>query len=285
MDQMNLSAWENRTETRNGGLGTQVANMACATLNRAGPALAFGDVMPPLWHWFAFLPDTPAHELGADGHPPLGDFLPAVQLNRRMWAGGQLTFLRPVHVGEPLSRRSTIRKIAEKTGAAGQMVFVTVDHEISGEDGVAIREQQDIVYLSIPDTYAPPRRQAALQAPDFAEEVNATPTLLFRYSSLTFNAHRIHYDLPYAQDIEKYPDLVVHGPLQAKLLIDAATRQEGRAPKNFSFRGVHPAFAGEALSVMGQRDETGGLTMCTAVSDGAETYQAMQAHANWEDQV
>lgn len=285
MDQMNLSAWENRTETRSGGLGAQVAGMACATLNRSGPALAFGDVMPPLWHWFAFLPDTPTRELGADGHPPLGDFLPAVHLNRRMWAGGQLVFLKPLHVGEPLSRRSTIRKIAEKTGAAGQMVFVTVDHEISGEDGVAIREQQDIVYLSMPDNYVPPRRQAALEAPDFAEEVSATPTLLFRYSSLTFNAHRIHYDLPYAQDVEKYPGLVVHGPLQATLLIDAAVRHQGRAPQQFSFRGVHPAFAGEELSVMGQRDETGGLTMCTAVTDGAENYQAMQAQATWEDQI
>ena len=207
MDQVNLTAWENRTETRTGGVSLQVAQMAQATLGVSHEAVSFGSDLPALWHWFAFLPQTPTTELGRDGHPPLGDFLPPVHLERRMWAGGKLTFHKQLHVGEALTRVSTIRSVTEKDGAAGRMVFVSIEHEISGESGLAISERQDIVYLAIPDQYAPPRKQDAFACPDFAEAVETTPTLLFRYSALTFNAHRIHYDLPYAQTVEHYPGL------------------------------------------------------------------------------
>ena len=283
MDQMNLAAWENRTETRSGGVSLQVAQMAQATLDAPQAAIETGHVLPALWHWFAFLPQTPTNDLGHDGHPPLGGFLPQVHLERRMWAGGKLTFHKPIHVGETLKRTSTIRSVTEKVGAAGRMVFVSVDHEIFGESGLAIKERQDIVYLAIPDHYAPPRKQDAFAAPDFDEAVETTPTLLFRYSALTFNAHRIHYDLPYAQTVEHYPGLVVHGPLQATMLIDAASRHVGRAPDRFSFRGVHPVFAGEATQIMGQRVDTNTLELCTAVTGDGAAYQGMQANAVWED--
>lgn len=282
MDQINLTAWENRTEIRTGGLSVEQAKMAQATLGTGQRPLTVGDAMPALWHWFAFLPDTPTLELGRDGHPPLGDFLPPVHLDRRMWAGGKLTFHAPLDIGETLTRRSTIRSVTEKDGAAGRMVFVTVDHEISGEAGIAISERQDIVYLAIPDSYAPPRKQPVGTHPDFVETVEATPTLLFRYSALTFNAHRIHYDLPYAQTVEHYPGLVVHGPLQATVLMDAAIRHGGTVPKHFSFRGVHPAFAGQQMQVLGMRDRDD-MTLCTAVTERGETYQCMQAKAIWED--
>ncbi len=285
MDQVNLAAWESRTEVRAGGLSLQMAQMAQATLDDGTHPLKDGDAMPQLWHWFAFLPSTPTSDLGVDGHPPLGDFLPPVRLERRMWAGGKLRFHRDLHVGEALSRHSTIRSVTEKEGAAGRLVFVTIDHEISGEDGVAISERQDIVYLAISDQYAPPHKQPLKASPDFKEPVPTSPTLLFRYSALTFNAHRIHYDLPYAQEVEHYPGLVVHGPLQATLLIDAAARHAGRRPDRFSFRGVHPVFAGQETHVTGHRDDNGAMSLCTAVTEDGTTYQGMQAQAVWEDQV
>ena len=285
MDQMNLSAWESRTETRQGGLSAQQAAMSQATFCGAQQQLHPGDPMPPLWHWFAFLPSTPTGELGRDGHPPLGDFLPPVRLERRMWAGGSLSFHAALHVGEALTRRSVIRKVVEKEGAAGAMVFVTVDHEISGEAGLAIREQQDIVYLAIGDRFQPPRRQDVPVDPVFATAYETTPPLLFRYSALTFNAHRIHYDVPYAQEIEHSPGLVVHGPSQANLLIDAATRHAGRCPDQFSFRGVHPVFVGQELHLIGAQADDQGLTLCTAVTEDGAQYQGMQAKAIWEDQI
>lgn len=283
MDQINLTAWENRTETQFGGVSGQIAQMAQATLGSSQTEPTTGSVLPCLWHWFAFLPKTPTADLSRDGHPPLGDFLPPVHLERRMWVSGKLTFHEPLHVGEDLTRVSTIRSVTEKDGAAGPMVFVSVDHEVSGANGLAISERQDIVYLPIPDRYTPPRKQDVFTAPDVDETVETPPTLLFRYSALTFNAHRIHYDLPYAQTIEHYPDLVVHGPLQATMLMDAATRHIGRPPDHFSFRGVHPVFAGQALRLMGQHEDKTTLNLCTAVTEASTAYQGMQAKAVWED--
>ena len=285
MKQTNLSAWENRTETRSGGLSGQMAIAAQATLNQPGTKMAVGDVLPPSWHWFAFLPDAPTEGLGNDGHPPLGGFLPALELNRRMWAGGKLVFHQPLHVGEALKRVSKIRKIREKEGAAGRMVFITVDHQISGESGLAVEERHDIVYLAIPDTFTPPQKQDALTTPDFVEPVGTSPTLLFRYSAITFNSHRIHYDLAYVQEVEKYPGLVVHGPLQATLMLDAATRHGGGPPRTFSFRGVHPVFADEPMSVMGRKETDGAMSLCTAVTADTSAYQGMQATATWEEET
>lgn len=283
MDQINFTAWENRTETRQGGLGEQLAQMAQATFSDTGPALRVGDEMPLLWHWFAFLPSTPTDALGRDGHPPLGDFLPPIHLERRMWAGGSLSFHAPLHIGEPLTRRSVIRKVVQKEGATGQMVFVTIDHEVSGEGGLAISEQQDIVYLPIPESYVAPRKQDVPAQPDFATPFETSPTLLFRYSALTFNAHRIHYDLPYAQEQESYPGLVVHGPLQASLLMRAATDHAGRNPDHFRFRGVHPVFLGQPMALTGVRTESGALSLCTAIAADGARYQGLQAEAMWEE--
>lgn len=285
MDQINVTAWENRTETRSGALSAQMADMARATFGGPDNAVSPGSVMPHLWHWFAFLPATPTLELNSDGHPPLGGFLPPVRLERRMWAGGALQFHQPLHVDEPLMRKSTIVRVAEKEGVTGQMVFVTVDHEISGLAGLAISELQDIVYLPIPESYTPPHKQPVPEAVCLDEAYETGPTLLFRYSALTFNAHRIHYDLPYAQSQEHYPGLVVHGPLQATLLMDAATRYGRRPPNRFTFRGVHPVFAGQPMRVLGAETGTGALSLCTAVRDRDVTYQGLQATAIWEDET
>jgi 3-methylfumaryl-CoA hydratase len=217
--------------------------------------------------------------LGDDGHPKLGGFMPPVRLNRRMWAGGALEFLLPLHVGERLDRQTRIVDIVEKTGAAGAMVFVTLAHEIIGESGLALREQQDIVYLKIPDAFRPPKAIAAPDS-DFREAASLSTPLLFRYSAITFNAHRIHYDLPYTQTVEQYPDLVVHGPLQANLLMDFATRKQGDAPSRFSFRGVHPVFVSDTLELCASRAGGADWALCT-VSNGS--HQGMQATATWEN--
>jgi 3-methylfumaryl-CoA hydratase len=279
MDQINLSAWINRTEITQGGLPEMAAQMAHAVLGARGTdAPRAGDPLPPLWHWFGFPPTASMDKLGADGHPRLGGFMPPVRLDRRMWAGGALEFMGPLHVGERLTRETRIANVVEKSGSAGDMVFVTLEHDISGENGLALREQQDIVYLQIPDAFRPPK---AIPAPqyDMREAVEVNSPLLFRYSAITFNAHRIHYDLPYAREVEHYPDLVVHGPLQANLLMDMATRHRGRAPAMFSFRGVHPVFAPDTLEVMASKTSDAEWSLCT-VANGS--HQGMQASAIWE---
>jgi 3-methylfumaryl-CoA hydratase len=279
MDQINLSSWINRSEISSGGLSEMAAQMAHAVLGVKGaqPPRA-GDPLPALWHWFGFPPLCPMAGLGEDGHPCLGGIMPPVRLNRRMWAGGALEFLAPLHIGERLSRETRIANVTEKSGAAGEMVFVTLEHEISGENGLAVREQQDIVYLQIPDRFRAPKPIAA-PAEAVRERIEVSTALLFRYSAITFNAHRIHYDLPYTRDVEHYPDLVVHGPLQANLLFDMATRHRGRAPAMFSFRGVHPVFASDTLEVAATKTTDAEWSLCT-IAQG--THQGMQASAIWE---
>lgn len=279
MDQLNLRAWEGRTELTFGGVSTQQAAMIAAALDthNAHAVLERGD-LPALWHWCAFPPIVPTADLALDGHPALGAFLPPVKLNRRMWASGEVTFRSSVEVDDPLERRSSIRAISEKSGSTGPMVFVTVDHAIYGPRGLAIEEQQNIVYLNIPEVYTPPQKRPMPSDAVISDKVDVNSALLFRYSALTFNAHRVHYDLPYTQKVEKYPHLVVHGPLQATLLIDFATRRRGRAPRKFSYRGVHPMFADAALDLCAVED---GQDL--ELFAGQSGHQGMQATAIWED--
>lgn len=279
MDQINLSAWINRSEVSTGSVPETAAQMAHAVLGASKAAAPrAGDLLPPLWHWFGFPPTAPMDKLGADGHPRLGGLMPPVRLNRRMWAGGALEFMAPLHVGERLTRETRIANVVEKSGAAGEMVFVTLEHDISGENGLAVREQQDIVYLQIPDSFRAPKTIPAPES-DLKEPVMLSTPLLFRYSAITFNAHRIHYDLAYTQEVEHYPDLVVHGPLQANLLMDMAIRHRGRAPAMFSFRGVHPVFASDALEVSAVKTSAAEWSLCT-IANGS--HQGMQASAIWE---
>ncbi len=280
MDQINLGAWIDRSAVAFGGVSAQTAQLVHAVLGRPRTkAPGEGERLAPLWHWYAFPPSAPMSELGADGHPRLGDFMPPLRLNRRMWAGGCVEFRKPLHFGEALSKRTRIANIVEKTVASGEMVVVSLDHEIHGERGLAILERQDVVYLQIPDRFDPPRKVAAPHAPDVTETVQVSVPLLFRYSAITFNAHRIHYDKPYAQEVEHYPDLVVHGPLQANLLIDLATRHRGFAPTIFTYRGVHPLFAGEDMSLMAEKSSDAEWSLSAVAGDG---HMTMQASAMWE---
>lgn len=280
MDQINLGAWIDRSDTADGGVSPMMAQMVQAVLGEPGmSAPGEGEIMPHLWHWYAFPPTAGMDELGEDGHPRLGDFMPPIRLNRRMWAGGNIEFCAPLHVGEPLKRRTTIADVKEKMTAGGEMVVVSLDHEIHGSAGLAVLERQDIVYLQIPDAYTPPKIKPVPANPDISAEMNTTSPLMFRYSAITFNAHRIHYDLHYTQSVEHYPDLLVHGPLQAQMLMNLATKERGAAPKMFAYRGVHPLFAGDAAAMVAVKKTTSEWALCTT-ANGA--HQTMQANAMWE---
>ena len=265
--------WLGRVEEARDVISPRQARQMAATLGVAGE-FAAGAMLPPLWHWMGWTPEAAMAELGPDGHPERGGFLPPVPLERRMWAGGRLRFHAPLRIGEELFRRSEITKVSEKTGSTGRMVFVTVRHDVQGAAGLAIEEEQDIVFIAMPDRFTPPPPVAA-PAPDWREDVAVDEVRLFRFSALTFNAHRIHFDLPYATGVEKYPGLVVHGPLQAMLLMEAGrARRGGGVPQGYKFRGVRPAFHFDALSLQGL-----GNGLATVNGDGLV---CMQAEMAWE---
>lgn len=268
--------WVGRQEDAVDCITTQQCRQMAATLEAAG-GFATGATLPLLWHWMGWAPDTPMSGLGADGHPARGGFLPPIALERRMWAGGRLRFHQPLRVGEELHRRSTILKVTEKSGASGEMVFVTVGHQISGANGLAIDEEQDIVFVAMPDRFTPPPPSPAPHGVLWSDRFAVDTVRLFRFSALTFNAHRIHIDLPYARGVEKYPDLVVHGPLQAMALMGAACRHRGALPHGFRFRGVRPAFHTDTLTLngwSGQEEQP----LATVNHAGL---QCMQATAMW----
>ncbi len=250
IDPSALAAWVGRTEVRDDHISERNAQLLAATLDRdAAPAI--GEALPPLWHWTYFVPTTRTAEIEADGHPKRGGFLPAVPLPRRMWAGGRLTFAKPLAVGERATRRSTIRDVSAKQGKTGTLVFVKVLHEIEGESGLAISEEQDIVYREAAGG-APAEPPAAPGDAQWSDGIEPGPVLLFRYSALTFNSHRIHYDEPYATGVEGYPGLLVHGPLSATLLAEALAKRTTRALKSFSFRGVSPLAGGARVTFNGR---------------------------------
>ena len=238
-----IESWIGRSEQASDELALAPALALAATLDHDGTGLAHGDPLPPLWHWIYFTPKARASEIGADGHPRRGGFLPPVALPRRMWAGGRLAFERPLRVGEVATRRSTIADIATKSARSGPLVFVTVRHEISTGAGHVLSEDHDIVYrdLPAPGSVAPPASAPTDEA--FSRKVDADAVLLFRYSALTFNGHRIHYDRSYTTEVEGYPGLIVHGPLIATLLVDEALRRRpGLVVRRFAFKAVQPLF-------------------------------------------
>lgn len=246
-----LHQWVGRTQTeRDTPSALRVAELA-ATLDdpqRYPP----GSAVPPGWHWILFHPVAPTATLGPDGHPPRGGFLPPVTLPRRMWAGGRLRFHRPLRVDEAVERRSEIASVSSKAGRSGQLVFVTVRHEMHGAAGLAVEEEQDIVYREMAGAAAPAQRPPHA-SPAWRRELRPDVVLLFRYSALIFNAHRIHYDRSYVTEVEGYPGLVVHGPLTATYLLELARAKlpEVRLAA-FSYRGVAPLFDGAVFSVCGQ---------------------------------
>lgn len=240
----------------------KVAAMA-ATLDRDDPPPAAGDALPPAWQWMLCVPAARQSSLGPDGHPARGGFLPPVPLPRRMWAGGRLSFPQPLRVGETVRRRSEVVSVEHKSGRSGELVFVCVRHEYCGASGLAIVEEHDIVYRDLPvaDRAAVPPALTFLPAPvhgAWQRTIVPDDVLLFRYSALTFNGHRIHYDRRYATEVEAYPGLIVHGPLIATLLLDLLRRNlPGAVVAAFEFKALQPLFDVAPFSVHGQPDADG----------------------------
>jgi len=241
-----LSSWIGRRETARDQIGATPVAALAATLDHPASEVPAGTPLPPLWHWLYFLPLHRQSEIGPDGHARRGGFLPPVPLPRRMWAGSQFEFRSPVRVGDVVERTSTIADVSVKEGRTGTLVFVKVRHELhcNGAAGPAIVEFHDIVYREAKkagDVEPPP--QAAPTGAAWQRTIIADDVLLFRYSALTFNGHRIHYDRRYVTEVEGYPGLVVHGPLIATLLMDLLRRQmPGADVAAFRFKAVRPTF-------------------------------------------
>ncbi len=248
-----LQAWTGRSETLDDTVAATPLRLMRALMDLP-PDGAAAEV-PPLWHWLYFLPGARQSEIGDDGHPRRGGFLPPVPLPRRMWAGGQLEFFAPLRVGDAIRRTSTIDEVKVKTGRTGTLCFVRVRHEVSGPQGLALREFHDIVYRDAPVADAPVPRYEAAPEGEFVQIMVPDDVLLFRYSALTFNGHRIHYDRRYVTQVEGYPGLIVHGPLMATLLAGLAMRKfPGRTAAAFSFRALKPVFDLHPFEVCGRLD-------------------------------
>jgi len=248
--------WVGRSQSVTDVLDPARSNALSVALGGEGDRKT-GDAMPLLHHWLYFWDVKPPAALGADGHPAKGGFLPPVPLPRRMWAGGRLNFLKPLLLGSQVTRTSTITAISKKTGRSGTLVFVTVRHELDVGDGIAVSEEQDLVYREPAAGSVPAPVAAPAPATPWLEQIDPYPVLLFRYSALTMNGHRIHYDKPYAVNEEAYPGLVVHGPLQATLLVRLAASNLGGSITGFDFRGQQPAFDGLPLYICGEPTEDG----------------------------
>jgi len=248
--------WIGRTETASETITTTSVYRMSRTLDRNDPEPAVGDPLPPCWHWMYFAPAALPADIGHDGHPAKGGFLPPIPYPRRMWAGSRITFERPLRIGDPAIRRSEIADVTFKEGRTGKLGFVTVRHTYSDTQGAAVVEEQDIVYREPPvgENVAPPPQDPP-GTPDMEREINADPVMLFRYSALTFNGHRIHYDHPYVTGVEGYPGLIVHGPLIATLLVDLVRRNVADADvAQFRFRVLRPTFDTSPFRVCGIRD-------------------------------
>ena len=245
-------AWIGRSETRSDTVDPVRLAKWLATFDREASG---DDTAPQGFHWCLCTPDEPTGALGADGHPRRTDgasFLPPIPLARRMWASSEVQFHAPLRVGALVERRSTVRSIVSKKGASGELVFVGIEHEVRAAKQMAVAERQTLVYrdVRLASSTGQPQGPADVVSGTTRRLFTAGAPLLFRYSALTFNTHRIHYDLPYATGVEGYPGLVVHGPLTATLLMDLVRRDHGdHALASFEFRGVAPALAGQPLSL------------------------------------
>jgi 3-methylfumaryl-CoA hydratase len=276
MELDHLREWIGRTEERRDQVTLAPVAAMASTLDLDADLARAGAELPDLWHWLYFTPRARQSDIGADGHPRRGGFLPPVPLPRRMWAGGRLDFHHPLKVGEDITRVSRIKDVSSKEGRSGALVFVTVRHEIANARGVAIGEEHDIVYRENPRPDSPqPKPPAAPSGEAYWREILPDPVLLFRYSALTFNSHRIHYDRSYVTEVEGYPGLIVHGPLIATLLVDGLQRHRPQVRvKHFSFRAVSPLFDIHRFQVCGRDDGGGKLTLWAKNHEGALAMEA-----------
>ncbi|MFF2316916.1 MaoC family dehydratase N-terminal domain-containing protein [Arthrobacter sp. NPDC058097] len=279
-----FSAWVSLSETHADVASRSTALALAALLDRPAPPVEAGQAkLFPLGHWLHFTPTAAHSELGKDGHPRLGGFLPPLPLPRRMWAGSKISFHSPITVGQPLTRTTTIESITPKSGSSGKLCFVVLRHDLRASTVHALTEHQTLVYreavpldLSAASSQRPPRE--ATEAPagwEWSHAFTPDEVNLFMYSALTFNAHRIHYDLPYATGVEGYPGLVVHGPLSASLLVDRFLLEHpGAEITSFEFSARSPVFVGEQIHICGRADGNGAAELAVFAPGGAQAVTA-----------
>ena len=274
-----LRSWQGRTESIEDHITSAPMRALSATLDRSDADPTQGTELPPLWHWLYFLPHHAQSEIGVDGHAKRGGFLPPVPLPRRMWAGGRLHWHAPLKVGDAVKRTSTILSVTHKTGRTGDLLFVVVKHDIHNASGLCVSEEHDIVYR--PAAQKGELSPAPILAPQkskWQRDVMPDAVLLFRYSALTFNGHRIHYDRSYVTEEEGYPGLVVHGPLIATLLVDLVRRNTDRKMQSFEFKALRPTFEcadNRILRVSGEPQQDGNtITLSAQDHEGWLTMQA-----------
>ncbi|WP_328457949.1 FAS1-like dehydratase domain-containing protein [Amycolatopsis sp. NBC_00438] len=276
-----VAGWQPEPAETSEVIGPWPAAAFSALLDLPGPAARPHEPLPPLWHWFHFLEPTAQSALGEDGHPAEGRFMPPIPHRRRMIAGGRLQVHSPILVGDRIDRRSELAGVAVKDGRSGQMVFVTVRHEYRRGDELLLTEHQDVVYRSQP---AGQQRQLATPVPagepphDWKISTPTGPRQLFRFSALTYNTHRIHYDQPYVTEVEGYPGLVVHGPLLALLLLEIPRRHTDRPVASFDYRLSSPVFSGATVLTHGRR-EGDELALSGTVDGGARAITGSAALA------
>lgn len=270
-----FSAWIGRSETVEDFIAPAPPRQAAVTLGRDPAAFRDGVALPALWHWFHFPALIPLSGLAEDGHEKRGAFMPPVQLPRRMFAGARMRFRAPLRIGAPATLVRTITGITSKSGRTGSLVFTTVDVRIAQDGATCIEEQQDIVYRGFGDPVPAPavRDPEPLPPEGFGATVEAGGPMLFRFSALTWNAHRIHLDRDWCRDVEGYPGLIVHGPLQAVLLAGLAEARAGRPLAGFDFRSEAPIFDLARFELRGAPTE-GGFALETRRSDGVVCMRA-----------
>jgi 3-methylfumaryl-CoA hydratase len=254
-DATSIKDWLGRTRRDEDEIALGAVQRLAATLDQDPDAFKRGSVLPESWYAILFGTVAQESDIGPDGHPVTGDFMPPMHGTRRMFAGRRTTFHRALHVGDTVTRVSTVSRAEPKTGRTGAFTLVTVTHEMSGPSGLAITEEQDVVYRAAVEagtTEAPKEAPRVEEKPDWSRAIVLDTVLLFRYSALTFNAHRIHYDLPYTRDVEGYPALVMNGGLTALLLVETARPHLPRAIPSYAARAIRPLFVGERVTLNGR---------------------------------
>jgi len=269
-----LSAWIGKEQVRREVIDLRQARLLAVTLDTDVPQQ--GSLLPMPWHWAWFNDALPASELGRDGHPKRGGFLPPIALPRRMWAGGEFEMHHPIRIGREIEKRSTIDDIAEKTGSSGKLCIVSIRHDLFDGETLCVREKQNLVYREDPVPDAPvPVPPVPPQDAEISSKFTPDAVLMFRYSALTFNGHRIHYDVDYARDVEGYRGLVFHAPLTATKLYALANQLGGSQLSGFSYRATAPLFCGETIALCGKK--AGSEVIVWA--ENADGHQAMIATA------
>lgn len=279
------AAYIGRRETATDEVSATMARRLAVTLDQSPDGLEAGAALPDGWHVILFTPLAPTKSLSRDGHAPQGDFLPELPLPRRMFAGRRVIFHQPLRIGEPVERVSTIAKIEPKSGRSGMLAFVTITHEINGEAGLCVTEEQTLVYRE--EATGPTRKVEPERAPDgwpWTSAFTPTPPLLLRYSAITFNGHRIHYDETYTREVEGYKERVVNGGLTAIFLIEFAKTLQDRPMAEFSVRNQRPLFVNETVSLLGRpvEDDDRKTDFWAADADG---YVASKASILWGDKT